>query len=185
MFCAIELPTLHSLNTVRLGQTASVSCSVDALSDSAGRYSTAKGLDLTKEFAGGQFIVHITRPNAQTKNYMDVTADDLLASYEFNPNGDLQDRWLWVQPSSNKSADEMFKLATMIRRVFTRAKLEPWLHSNVQVTVRTGAQNYAVTVQPLGGSEAEKVAFVSRNNGSIVAGEPIQGTRAMRFVPVH
>ncbi len=46
-------------------------------------------LAITRTFAGGQYVVHITRATGRMKGFMDVRAGDLLASYEFDSKEQL------------------------------------------------------------------------------------------------
>jgi len=169
MFILPSPTTVHTLHLTNPNVSVSISESIDALVDTVRRFSTEEGLDLTSEFAGGQTIIHITKTNNHTNDFMDVRADDLMASFEFDQNGNLRDRATWMTPRAELNAEQMFRVASVIRRVCAGPGLDSCLQPSVRVTIQPRARTYAVTVQSLAGDQPRKALYVSRQNGITLA----------------
>jgi len=149
MFNALTPLCFVAMLSARPGLSASANVSVSAIVDSSIRYSSEKGLDVTKVFTGGQYIVHIAKPNGQTRGFMDVNAEDLLASYTFDSHGNMKDRAVWAEPCRDMSPFVKSEIASMVRGVLTNGKLEPWLASNLQVSVKRYPRGWGLEVRKL------------------------------------
>ena len=130
-----------------------------ALVDSAAQYSASDGLYVTKAFAGGQYIAYISKANDTTKGFMDVKVDDLLASYAFDKNGNLQDKAIWIRPSDSVNPLEKMQVAGMLRIMLSDRSHDSWFQSGIQLWVSKQSSMYALTVAPLTTSTSYRLAL--------------------------
>jgi hypothetical protein len=142
-----------------LEMSVEVSASMNALVDTAGQHRAESKLGLTKVFAGGRFVIQITRANGGIADYMDVNAGDLLATYEFDANGNMRDRVIWSEAPNPMKPGDKARIAAVLKSAFKQETTYPWLRSNVEISIMQARSKYAIYIQPMS-IEKEKRAIL-------------------------
>ena len=131
------------LLSTRLTISASTSTAREVVAESSRRRLSGKGLQLTREFAGGQFVVFVTKASASPTDFMSVQADDLLVSYAFAPSGTVQDKTIWDDAAPSLSTEKVYDMSALAMRSWAKG---PHATSQVRVAVSLRGSQYLVRV---------------------------------------
>lgn len=150
MLLAIAPVTFDLLHSARPIVSASIGATHETVAVSGHKVNTAPGVDLTKTFAGGQFLVYVTKPSQGTMDFMTVQADDLLASYAFDSAGNLQDRTIWDDSAVGLRTEEIYRTSSVAIRKWKESVAKSNKPSEFHLGISRGTSHFALTIRSVG-----------------------------------
>lgn len=149
MLLATAPVTFDLLLSTRPIVSASIGTRHDTVALSGHKVNAASGVDLTKTFAGGQFLVYVTKPSQGTMDFMTVQADDLLASYAFDSAGNLQDRTIWDDSAIGLQTEEVYRTSSVAIRKWKENVARSPKASEYHFGFKRGNCHFVLTIRPL------------------------------------